>query len=64
MFCVIDILENKIVFNTKDEETARNKLYELRKNRYINDHPDRPLYEYDMLKIDNGYNLFKLKLVG
>ena len=64
MFCIIDIVKGEIVRRFKDEETARQKLYEIRKHKYIDEHPDRPEYEYDLLKIDNGYNLFKLKLIG
>lgn len=63
-FIIVNLEDMSIVRWFEDEQEARKKLYEIRKHRYIDEHPDRPKWEYDTMKHDNGYNLYKIKLVA
>ena len=63
-YIIIDMEKGNIVRAFMDEDEAKAKLYSIRKHKYIDEHPHRPIWEYDTLKIDNGYNLFKATLVG
>ena len=53
-------------FGPTQEEKAREILYKLRKQRYIDEHPDSPEWMYDTMKHDNGYNLYicNMKIVA
>lgn len=63
-YIIVNIETMEIVRRFDDEEKARINLYEIRRHKYIDEHPNSPKWEYDSLKIDNGYNLFKIKLIG
>lgn len=60
-YMIIDILNGCVVNCYVNEDVARTDLYTLRKKRYMKDHPNAPTWEYDTIKIDNGYNLYKIK---
>lgn len=64
-YAIIDITEGlKIVRSFENKEVAKNTIYGLRKERYIEEHPKRPGDEHDLLKIDNGYSLVKYQVIG
>ena len=63
-YIIIELNNMKAVKWFKNEQDAKKEIYKLRKQKYIDDNPGRPKWEYDTLKIDNGFNLFKVKLVG
>lgn len=63
-YIIIELNNMKVVKWFKNEQDAKEEIYKLRKQKYIDDHPNRPEWEYDTLKIDYGFNLFKVKLVG
>ena len=63
-YVIFDLDNMSIVRFFSKEDEAKQMLYELRKQRYIDEHPDRPEWEYDTMKHDNGYNLYKCKLVA
>lgn len=64
-YAIIDLTDYSVV-RTFDEDNAdvRTVLYELRKKRYQEEHPDRPSWEYDTMKHDNNYNLVKYTVIA
>ena len=63
-YSIVDLKEYSIVRCFDDETEARSALYELRKHRYIDEHPGRPIWEYDTIKHDNNYNLMKYTVIA
>lgn len=63
-FAILDIMNNTIVRASDNETEIRKELYEIRKRRYIDEHPGRPVWEYDTIKHDNGYNLIKYAVMA
>lgn len=63
-YIIVDLERNMIVRWFDNEDEAKESLYRIRKHKYIDEHPTSPKYEYDTIKIDNGYNLFKIKLTA
>ena len=64
IYIIIDLEDMGIVRWCESEQEARLFLYKVRKQRYIDENPNRPPWEYDTMKHDNGYNLYKVKLVA
>ena len=63
-YIIVNIETMEIVRAFDDEQKARESLYQIRKHKYIDEHPNSPKWEYDTLKIDNGYNLYKTRLMA
>ena len=63
-YIIINLEDMSIIRWFGNEQEAREVLYGLRKTRYMREHPDRPVWEYDTMKIDMGYNLYKVKLTA
>lgn len=63
-YVIFDLDNMSIVRFFSKEDEAKQMLYELRKQRYIDEHPGRPEWEYDTMKHDNGYNLYSCKLMA
>jgi hypothetical protein len=63
-YIIVDLSDGSIVRWFENEQEAREVIYGLRKVRYMREHPNSPIWEYDSLKIDNGYNLYKANLVA
>ena len=61
---IVNLENNEIVRWFDDEQKARETLYNIRRHKYIDEHPNSPKWEYDTLMIDNGYNLYKVKLTA
>ena len=64
-FAIINIMNGfQFVKSFDNEDVARSEIYKLRKAKYIAEHPDRPAYEYDLMKHDNGFNLIKYQVIA
>ena len=63
-FAIVDTTEYSVVRASDDEQELRAALYKMRKQRYIDEHPGRPAWEYDKMKHDNGYNLIKYAVMA
>ena len=65
MYGILDIENgNRIVSIFEDEDSAKERIYSLRKARYQAEHPHRPVWEYDTMRHDNGYNVIKFTTIA
>ena len=64
-YAIVDIINGfQFVKSFDNEDVARSEIYKLRKAKYIADYPERPAYEYDLMKHDNGFNLIKYTIIA
>ena len=64
-YAIVDVVNGfRFVKSFDNEDVARSEIYKLRKARYMAYYPDRPAYEYDLMKHDNGFNLIKYTIIA
>ena len=64
LYGILDLESMHIVRTFEDEATANERAYEFRKRRYQDEHPNRPFWEYDTMKHDNGFYVIKYEIIA